>query len=562
LNLNQRVLLALFLIAVVLVASNVFLAPPVVVDPGAGAGTDAEPRGGAATGEPEATRPAEQPARGEERLEMSVVRSSGVEEAVEETLLVETDLYRLGISSRGGRLISMELKTYPSSFDSGGVQLIAPHDSEFLSMRVTLEKDTLDLSALGFQASARRINATAAPRTLTLSHGIGTGDSLRIRYVFTPGEYIIGAELELPRPASSGDLLLQADLLPRLRPTEVDSLKNDINYFGTIMGGGDEDVESVDLGDLGGDEGETAYREGPFRWAGVRNKYFVAALLSRDPAMRGVISKGAEEESRIGLTALIPPTPGGRNFRFDLYIGPQDYYRLSSLGIGMEDMMEYGWWIIRPFTRMVVVILLWMHRFIGNYGVVIILFSLLTKIAFYPLTQKSMKSMQEVQKIQPLLKEVREKYKKDPQKMQQETMRLYREHKVNPAGGCLPMLVQMPVLWALFYVFRMTIEFRGADFTLWIHDLSVPDSPPVLPIVMGLSMFLQQKLSPQSADPKMAPMMYVMPVVLTIVFMSFPAGLVLYWTVNNILAIIQQALLQKKLGAPAPARGKASPRPA
>jgi YidC/Oxa1 family membrane protein insertase len=328
------------------------------------------------------------------------------------------------------------------------------------------------------------------------------------------------------------------------------------------MGGGTEGVVNVDIGDLGdGDEG-VEFREGPFRWAAVKNKYFVGAIMSRDLPMRGVISRGSEEENRIGLTALLTPPDGERRFRIDLYIGPQDYYRLRALGIGMEDIVEYGWWIIRPFTRMIVVILLWMHRFILNYGIVIILFSVMTKIAFYPLTQKSMKATQDLQKVQPMVKELREKHKKDPQKMQQETMRLYRQHKVNPLGGCLPMLIQMPVLWALFYVFRMTIEFRGAGFALWIQDLSAPDSPPVLPIVMGLSMFLQQKLSPQSADPKMAPMLYIMPIVLTIVFMSFPAGLVLYWTVNNILAILQQLVLQKKLETHAPVQEKPSPKPA
>jgi len=233
----------------------------------------------------------------------------------------------------------------------------------------------------------------------------------------------------------------------------------------------------------------------------------------------------------------------------DLYVGPQDYHRLSSLGVGMEDITEYGWWIIRPFTRLIVIILLWMHGFISNYGVVILFFAVLTRVAFYPLTQKSMKATQGLQKIQPLLKEAREKHKKEPQKLQQETMRLYKEHKVNPLGGCLPMLLQMPVLWALFYVFRMTIEFRGSGFIWWIEDLSAPDSPPVLPIVMGLSMFLQQKLSPQSADPKMAPMMYIMPVVLTFVFIGFPSGLVLYWTASNILAIAQQLLVRNR---PAP----------
>ncbi len=554
-GLEKRVLLAIFLIAVVLVLSNLFLAPS-PPEP------DTTAIGGVAVGDSQGT-------------EMTVPGAgSGVEGAPavppaidagvveEDTVFVDTDLYSLGVSTRGGRLISMELKGYEASIGEGGVKLIPERNSSFMGLRVTLDKDTLDLSGIDFSPATDRIDATDRERTLLLSHPVGTGDSIKIRYTFYPGEYYIDTELALPAVLREREIVVQASLMPRLLPTEVDSVKNDINYFGSIMGREKGGIESVEIDDLGGDKGETEYREGPFVWAGVKNKYFVAALVPKKIPIKGVVSRGAKEERRIGTTVLLATDKTMSGFRAMLYIGPQDYYRLSALGVGLEEIVEYGWWIIRPFTRLIVIVLLWMHQFISNYGVVIILFSVLTKVAFYPLTQKSMKSTQDLQKIQPLLKELKEKHKDDPQKMQQETMRLYREHKVNPMGGCLPLLVQMPVLWALFYVFRMTIEFRGAGFALWIQDLSLPDSPPVLPIVMGLSMFLQQKMSPQSADPKMAPMMYIMPVVLTIVFINFPAGLVLYWTVNNILAILQQQLLQKKAAVPVPAEKKTPPEPA
>ncbi|OGF98044.1 MAG: hypothetical protein A2Z06_04475 [Candidatus Glassbacteria bacterium RBG_16_58_8] len=416
-------------------------------------------------------------------------------------------------------------------------------------MRVTAEKDTLDLSELSFQPSAFAVDAVTERRTLLLVHAIGERDTISLQYTFVPGSYVIGLSLTLPGMARARDLTLHIDLLPRLLPTEVDSVENDIKYFGTVMGKDEGGVETVEISDLGEGDGEMTYREGPFLWAGVKNKYFVAALISKPEPLKGAVTKGSEARSHIGLTALLPGREGGWVFAMDLYIGPQDYHRLSSLGVGMEDITEYGWWIIRPFTRLIVIILLWMHGFIANYGVVILCFAVLTRVAFYPLTQKSMKATQGLQKIQPLLKEARERHKKEPQKLQQETMRLYKEHKVSPLGGCLPMLLQMPVLWALFYVFQMTIEFRGSGFIWWIEDLSAPDSPPVLPIVMGLSMFLQQKLSPQSADPKMATMMYIMPVVLTFVFIGFPSGLVLYWTASNILAIAQQLLVRNR---PAP----------
>jgi YidC/Oxa1 family membrane protein insertase len=290
--------------------------------------------------------------------------------------------------------------------------------------------------------------------------------------------------------------------------------------------------------------GESGYVVGPLPWVSMKNKYFMVGLISRAVPYDGVVVRGDKKLRTFEMVPVIALAPGENRASYDIYVGPQDYRTLKAVGLGLEKMVEYGWWIIRPFTRFILVIMLWMHKFITNYGLVIIVFSAFTKIIFYPLTKKSLQATKDMQKLQPLMKELREKYKSDPRKMQEETMRLYREHKVNPLGGCLPLLIQMPVLWALFYVFQRTIEFRGAEFALWIRDLSAPDSPPVLPIIMGASMYWQQKMTP-TTDPRMAPMQYIMPVVLTILFITFPAGLVLYWTVNNLMSILQQYYMKK-----------------
>ncbi|MFQ5587123.1 MAG: membrane protein insertase YidC, partial [Thermodesulfobacteriota bacterium] len=399
---EKRVLLAIFLIAVVLVLSNLFLSPP-------------KPEKIAPLGEKEVVDEAEEKER--ESLEetgtggQEVPLMTGVV-AEGDTIIVETDIYRLGISSVGGRLISMELKEYSSYMNDGGVRLIPPRNSSFLNMRVTLERDTLDLGKLDFSPSTAHIHAAEETKVLVLAHPVGRGDSIKMKYTFNPGVYVIDIELFLPGTIWKRDRQLQVDLLPRLLPTELDSVRNDINYFGTIMGRERGGVEKVDLGDLDGEKDATAYDEGPFLWAGIKNKYFVAALVARNAPLKGVISKGAEKENRIGITAILPPGEKEGEFRWTVYLGPQDYYRLSALGVGLEDIVEYGWWIIRPFTRMIVVILLWMHQFIRNYGVVIIVFSVMTKVAFYPLTQKSMKAPQHLQRIQPMMKELREKHKK------------------------------------------------------------------------------------------------------------------------------------------------------
>jgi YidC/Oxa1 family membrane protein insertase len=191
--------------------------------------------------------------------------------------------------------------------------------------------------------------------------------------------------------------------------------------------------------------------------------------------------------------------------------------------------------------------MLWLHRFVPDYGLVLILFGVLVRLAMWPLTTKSFRSIQAMQKIQPEILRLRERYKSDPQRMQQETMKLYREKKVNPLGGCLPNLIPMPILFALFFVFQSTIEFRGQAF-LWLPDLSQPDPWYILPILMGLTMFISSKMV--QTDPKMAAMTYAMPVVLTFVFLNLAAGLVLYYTVSNVLTFIQQWMLRRATVGP------------
>jgi YidC/Oxa1 family membrane protein insertase len=299
-EMEKRVLLAIFLIAVILVLSNLVLTPPQGPEEGPGQVTGVEKE----AEKKESVAPADTAKVEAAPQETAPVLPTKI--AHEETIRVETDLYRLGISSRGGRLISMELKGYDSYTGEGGVKLIPPKKSEFMAMRVTLGKDTLDLAGLEFSPSRLRLDASEEQQTLLLSRTVGGTESIELRYDFTPGEYVIGVHVKIPGAAGRSDVLLQTDLLPRLLPTEEDSLKNDIRYFGTVMGGTTRSGENVDGGDRGGSKGESSYKEGPFIWAGVRNKYFVAAIISKGDPIKGVVSRGSKEENRIGLTALMP----------------------------------------------------------------------------------------------------------------------------------------------------------------------------------------------------------------------------------------------------------------
>jgi len=230
-------------------------------------------------------------------------------------------------------------------------------------------------------------------------------------------------------------------------------------------------------------------------------------------------------------------------FNTDIYIGPKATPIMNKLGVGLERSVDYGWFavIAKPLHDL----LLWLHGFLGNYGLCIIVLVLMIKILFYWPTQKSYESMAEMRKLQPEMTRVRELYGDDRQKMGQEMMALYKKHKVNPMGGCLPILIQVPVFFALYKSLLVSIELRQAPFYGWITDLSAMDPYYVLPIVMGASMIIQQRLNPAPPDPLQAKIMKFLPVIFTFMFLFFPSGLVLYWLVNNVLSIAQQWYILK-----------------
>jgi len=293
---------------------------------------------------------------------------------------------------------------------------------------------------------------------------------------------------------------------------------------------------------------------GDHRWAALENDLFIAALIPR-PATALRRSR-ARDVAEVGLVFREIEVGAGQRWQGagDLYVGPKEWNQLRAQGIGLEmaQARNYGrflwvgfpmWWFCVP--------LLWLMNFFGtwlpgqNYGVAIILLTVLVKVVFYPLSLKSMRSMKAMQAIQPQLTALRNKYKSDPQRFQREQMELFRKHGVNPMGGCLPMIVQIPIFYALYLTLQYSVELQGAPFVFWITDLSKKDPFYVLPILMGISMLVQQKMTPTVGDPRQAQIMLIMPVVFTFMFLEFPTGLVLYWLVNNCLSILQQYLIDR-----------------
>jgi YidC/Oxa1 family membrane protein insertase len=305
------------------------------------------------------------------------------------------------------------------------------------------------------------------------------------------------------------------------------------------------DVERLDVGKL---EGERLL-EGPLYWAGFETKYFLAALIPDRPEQaRARIWKA---EGRVVVSELsFPPgtVPAGaatsRTVR--VYAGPKSIPELKRAGTGLEDSIAFGFFAV--LAKPLLWILIFFERFVRNYGVAIILLTILVRLAFYPLASKQFRSMKEMQRLQPLIQELKEKYGEDREKLNQEMMQLYRTHKVNPLGGCLPILVQIPVFIALYQALLNSIELRQAPFIFWIRDLSAPDHTYITPILMTGSMFLQQKMSPPMADPAQQRIMMFMPLIFGFMFLNFPSGLVLYWLVNNLLSIAQQYWINRQHG--------------
>lgn len=295
---------------------------------------------------------------------------------------------------------------------------------------------------------------------------------------------------------------------------------------------------------------------GTVDWVALRVKYFTAIMMPEgEPFRNAQMNGGAGDVETARMNVAVDrrlPAGEGTEISTSFYLGPIDYQILRSYERDLDKMMDFGFSIIKPISHGVLLLFTFLHKYIHNYGLVIILFSILVKIVVFPLTRKSYESMHAMQQLSPKMAEIRAKYKDDQEKMNKKIMNLYKENKVNPLGGCFPMLLQMPIFWALFIVFRTTIELRGEPFMFWITDLSLSDPYLVLPALMAVTMLIQQRA--QLKDPKQRPMALMMPAVLFFVFRTFPAGLILYWTLFNVLSVIQTEFVHRK---PEPAEGHA-----
>ena len=488
------------------------------------------------------------------------------------TVWVTSPVYRLEFSTKGGVLKTAELLQY-RSFAPGDsarpVQLVPPGDA-FLRHRLVMSGDTVSLDDWDFQPSPDApvvVNAAQGAKPLRFDAERG-GAHVTLEYSFVPDEYRFDVRGSVTGLGSGGAVLL-IDLSSGLRSVEKDSL-DDYRHYSVVTKA--SKTERTDFSGIRPDQ--RALLNGPFEWVGVKSKYFLTAALALEegqPTFGGAIAIGGPRTGKAASRATVlitMPVPPAGTFRYSVYAGPLDYRQLGRMGHGLDDANPYGGIfrpIIRPVSVFVTGILLWMHeRLHLAYGWALILFGVIIRVLLWPLNQKAMESGIRMQAVAPLLKETQDKYKNDPERLQREMLRIYREHKVNPFGGCLPMLLPWPVLLALFFVFANTIVFRGVPF-MWLPDLSLRDPYYILPILLGLSMFGLSKVGqigvPPNPQTKM--MVYFMPVFMTVLFLNFASGLNLYYAAQNLFSIPQQYMIAKRRLREAPvAGGTARPVPA
>ena len=460
------------------------------------------------------------------------------------SIVVENSFYRVALSNKnGGSFSSFELLQY-DKFDSTHVNLIDNLNKDNMALGfVSLDGDPVLLSDNWDSTNPRDfVRASTRQQTVVFQTSFN-GNRIQKKYIFYPDSYNIDVEVAFNKPndyMSRNQYYLS--WFGGLSPTEK-NVKDDLTHFGGYAYLGDELLTSS-----GKNENEViATQKGQTHWSAVTTKYFISAIIPETPGVGA--SVGAKQiDGRPIYNVKINQSASSSN-RFTLYVGPLDYKTIRSFDNGLEKTMSLGWAIFRPLGRLVTWSLAKLYTLIPNYGLVVILFAFIVKILLNPLTKQSFVSNKKMQALQPEIQKLKEKYKNDPQRASRAQMELFKERGVNPMGGCLPLLLQMPILISFFTVFRSTIEFRGAPFIAWISDLSAPDtllsvgSFPinVLPVFMGLTMFLQQKMmATPGAGGQQKFMLYFMNVFFLFLFYSFPSGLNLYYSVFNVLSIVQQ----------------------
>lgn len=477
-----------------------------------------------------------------------------------DTITVSTPRAAYRLSTLGARFLNAELHDYRALDSAGGNVVLAHAGTPLLALAfIGSSGDTIALDRFPFSVDSGGLRDAQRP-SVTLTGNPG-GYHVAVTYTFSPDSYVVRVRGTVTAPGDSGARTLLIRLPDGLRSSEADSL-DDQRQLAYVVRTMSEDENSESFGKLSA--GTAKVEMGPLSWAASKNKFFVVALLADTTApFGGALLQGLPSTSKVSnhaMATVVQSLGSGGGFSFTVYAGPQEWKHLLAVGRSLQNVNPYGGWlrgIVQPFATIVMRLLLWMHDTLRlSYGWVVVIFGVAIRGLTWPLNQRAMRSQLQMQRLQPEIQAIQKKYKNAPEKLNTEMMRFYRENNMSPfaaLGGCLPMLIPMPILYALYFVFESTIEFRGVSF-LWLHDISQRDPYYILPIAMGVSMFFVSwiglRASPPNPQAKM--MSYTMPLLFVFLFKNWSAGLNLYYAVQNIASLPQQWLIARERAKAAP----------
>ncbi len=492
----------------------------------------------------------EQPPVAIRNKDSSSIAQAPINEAIGGSVVrVKTDVLDIEINTLGGTVQKAALLNYPVSKDNENEKTILLNN----------EKDGFYLVQGGLLSKSEVANHKSSFHSERSNYELGARESvsvpllwesesgLKVSKVFTfyKGQYIADISYEIQNNSSESWAGSAYGQINRTAPTENGS-RFIYTYTGAVVSSPDKRYEKIDFGDIEDDKLSVDITNG---WVAMLQHYFVTALIpASSEEQYNYYSLNPNNKSYV-IGAITPqkniPAGSFEKLSHRFYVGPKLQKVLPQYADGLELTVDYGifWFIAKPVYWLLDKI----YSFVHNWGWAIVLVTLVLKILFFKLSAAGYRSMANMRKVQPRLLSIRERYKDDRTRLNQAMMELYKEEKINPLGGCFPILIQIPVFISLYWVLLESVELRQADFVLWLNDLSAADPYFVLPLLMGITMFVQQKLNPAPMDPVQAKVMSVLPVVFTVFFAFFPSGLVLYWVVNNTLSIAQQWVITRNI---------------
>lgn len=469
-----------------------------------------------------------------------------------QVVTVTTDTLKVSIDTRGGSIVETHLLKYPVSIQQQDVKyrlMSRSPDDFFIAQNGLLgaEKQQVPNHETLFSAAQTRYQMAEGQDQLVvdLIWTGKTGVKVTKRYRFTRGSHKVDLEHIVENSSAAPWQVREYRQLQRGEPKKKGNSMMMRAFVGGVGWDPEDKYQKYDFDDL---KAGALNKEVTGGWIAMIQHYFLVAEVPPKTEPRHFYSKGlANGHYVIGeYTPAVSVAPGASHtFGGAIYMGPKDQDTLASIAEGLDLVVDYGW--LTLLAKPTYQILSWINSIVGNWGWTILIFTVLIKGVFFKLSEASYKSMAKMRNLTPRIQALKDRYGDDKQRMQAAMMEIYKKEKINPLGGCLPMLIQMPFFIALYWVLMESVELRQAPWILWIKDLSVMDPYYVLPVIMGGSMFIQQKLNPAPPDPMQAKLMMALPFVFTVMFAFFPSGLVLYWVANNILSITQQWVITKRI---------------